>query len=47
MIQLAVTAHCLGCDWTAGPGDWSIDRQAERHTSRGHATATVATPVAA
>lgn len=46
MIRLAVTvtARCLRCDWAAGPGDWRVDRQAERHSRGGHATATMATP---
>jgi hypothetical protein len=44
VIQLAVTARCLGCDWTAGPGDWAVDRQAERHTAAGHPTVTLARP---
>ena len=46
VIQLAVTAHCLGCAWTAGPGDWRVDRAAEKHTKAGHATVTMATPAA-
>jgi hypothetical protein len=41
---LAVTARCLGCAWTAGPGGWAVDRQAEKHVSRGHATVTLARP---
>lgn len=42
---MTVTAHCLGCAWTAGPGDWSVDRQAERHASCGHPTVTVAAAI--
>ena len=35
-------AHCLGCDWTAGPGPAAdIDRAAEKHTAKGHPTATI------
>ena len=45
MIAVTATAHCLGCDWTAGPGSQAdIDRQAERHTKAGHPTATVGAP---
>ena len=44
MIRLAVTARCPGCGWTAGPGSWDVDRQAEKHTKGGHPTATLATP---
>jgi hypothetical protein len=39
------TAHCLRCEWTAGPGDpGAVDRAAERHTRTGHPTATIAEP---
>ena len=44
---MTATAHCLGCDWTAGPepaGD--TDRAAGKHTAPGHPTATVMTPTA-
>ena len=35
-------AHCLGCDWTEGPGPVAdVDRAAEKHTAKGHPTATV------
>jgi hypothetical protein len=45
MITVTVTAHCLRCDWTAGPGDMAaVDRGAEKHTRAGHATATAAVP---
>ena len=40
MITVTVTAACLRCDWTAGPGAWA----AEKHTSLGHPTATKAEP---
>jgi hypothetical protein len=40
---ITVTAACGGCGWTAS-GDWAgVDRQAEKHTRRGHATCTTAT----
>jgi hypothetical protein len=44
VTTLTATARCLACPWTAGPGTPAdIDRQAERHTGRGHPTATVMT----
>ena len=46
--RLTATAHCGGCDWTAGPGTpATVDRAAEKHGSVGHPTATVAELVAA
>jgi len=46
MIAVAVTARCLGCGWTAGPGGWAVDRETEKHTRPGHPTATLAAPAA-
>ena len=41
---MITTAHCIRCDWTAGPGPIAdIDRTAEKHTSKGHPTATITT----
>lgn len=44
MSTLAASAHCIGCDWTAAGDPADVDRQAEKHTSPGHATATAAEP---
>jgi hypothetical protein len=40
---LTATAHCGGCEWTAGPGSpGEVDKAAEKHVSNVHATATIA-----
>lgn len=45
MTRLTAAAHCLRCDWTAGPGPAAdIDRAADKHTRGGHPTAVTATP---
>lgn len=42
---MTAIAHCLRCGWTAGPGAVpAVDRAADKHTSPGHPTATIATP---
>ncbi len=42
---VTASAHCLRCDWTAGPGTMAeVDKAAERHTKSGHPTATAARP---
>ena len=39
---MTATAHCLGCDWTAGPGPAAdVDKAADKHTGPGHPTATI------
>ena len=43
--ELTATAHCIRCEWTAGPGDpGEVDKPAERHTTKPpkHPTAVVA-----
>ena len=48
MITLTVTAHCLACGWTAGPGIMTeTDKAAEKHTRAGHPTGVVAAPQSA
>ena len=45
MITLTIAARCLRCGWTAPPGTMAdADRAAEKHTSPGHPTATIAEP---
>jgi len=45
MVRLTATARCLRCDWTAPPGTMAdADKAAEKHTSAGHPTITMATP---
>lgn len=47
MITLTATAHCIRCDWTAGPGPAAeVDKAAKGHTEKPpkHPTATVAEP---
>ena len=44
---LTASAHCGSCEWTAGPGGaGDVDDAAAKHVRPGHATATVAEPVA-
>jgi hypothetical protein len=45
MVPLTATARCLCCDWTAGPATMAdADKAAEKHTSAGHPTVTMAEP---
>ncbi len=42
---MSATAQCLGCGWTAGPVTAAdADRQAAKHTRKGHPTITCAEP---
>ncbi len=42
---MTATAQCLRCDWTAGPAPAAgADRQAAKHTRKGHPTITCAEP---
>lgn len=41
---MTATAHCQGCDWTTSGQLADVDRAAEKHTRKGHPTATIATP---
>jgi hypothetical protein len=48
MITVTASAHCLRCDWTAGPGDpVAVDKAAERHVrTEKHTVGTIAEPAA-
>lgn len=45
MTMLTATARCLHCDWATGPATMAdADKAAEKHTSAGHPTVTMAEP---